>query len=262
MSASSVILSPPAAGSTAILTPVAGRLRAGHLVADERLDAALVERACELFGDLRILVRHEARQELDDRDLDAERAIERRELDADRAGAEHDERLRLRGQGHRLAVLDDPLAVDRDAGQRARARTGREDHVLGLERALPSSRVTSIWCGFHAPGARQQLRGARDRVDLVLLEQEADALGDLVGDIARALDHRGEVDADVVDEDAELFRALRVLEHLGGLQQRLGRDAAPVEADAAEALALDARGAAGRVARSGSPRRSHRDPSR
>ena len=35
---------------------------------------------------------------------------------------------------------------------------------------------------------------------------------------------------------------LHVVEHFGRAQQRLGRDAAPVEADAAEQLALDDRG--------------------
>ena len=142
----------------------------------------------ELLADLRILVRHEARQELDDRHLDAERAVERRELDADRTRAEHDQRLRLGGQGHRLAVLDDPLAVELDAGQRAGARAGRDDHVLGLDdRACRSLLVTSIWCGFHAPARGSSFAVPAIVLDLVLAEQEADALADLVGDVAAAL---------------------------------------------------------------------------
>src|SRR5262249_44246732 len=43
-------------------------------------------------------------------------------------------------------------------------------------------------------------------------------------------------------DDPELLGAVEGLEHLGRAQQRLGRDAAPVEADPAEVLALDARG--------------------
>src|SRR5689334_7559705 len=81
------------------------------------------------------------------------------------------------------------------------------------------------------------------RSNLVLAEQKPRALADLVGDIPRAFDHRREVDAHVIDEDAELFRPMRVLEHLGALEQRLRRDAAPVQEDAAELGALDARGA-------------------
>jgi hypothetical protein len=60
---------------------VAGDLGRGQLVVDERLDAALVERAGQLLRDLGILVRHEPGQELDDRHLGAERSIERGELD-------------------------------------------------------------------------------------------------------------------------------------------------------------------------------------
>src|SRR5262249_43125774 len=76
----------------------------------------------------------------------------------------------------------------------------------------------------------------------VLAEQKADALADLVGDVAAALDDRREVGAHALDDHAELARAMRVLEDLGALEQRLGRDAAPVEADPAELRALDARG--------------------
>src|SRR5262249_31977863 len=138
----------------------------------------------------------------------------------------------------RLAVFDDALAIELDARQRASARTGREDHVLRLDRLAADVDAMRL----PRARARQELRHAHDRIDPVLLEQEADALGDLVGDVARALDDRGKVRAHALDDHAELARAVRVLEDLGGLEKRLRRDAAPVEADAAEAFALDARG--------------------
>jgi hypothetical protein len=99
-----------------------------------------------------------------------------------------------------------------------RYSTIRDDHVLRLDRAFAVGLGDLDLVRSPRARAREQLRGACDRIDLVLLEQEADALRDLVGDIARAFDHRGEVHADVVDEDAELFRAMRVLEHFGGLE--------------------------------------------
>jgi hypothetical protein len=89
---------------------------------------------------------------------------------------------------------------------------------------------------------RQELRRSGDVIDLVLAEQEPDALADLVGDAAAARDDRGEVGLDAADLDPELARVAEVVEHLGGAEQRLRRDAAPVEADPAEPLALDARG--------------------
>ena len=72
-----------------------------------------------------------SRQQLDDRHLDAERAIERGELDADGAGAGDEQRARQRRRQHGLEVGPDALAVGLHAGQRARARTGGDDDVRG-----------------------------------------------------------------------------------------------------------------------------------
>src|SRR5205814_1197287 len=116
-----------------------------------------------------------------------------------------------------------------DAGQRLRARTGRDDHVLRLDR--PVADLDLMRLPWPEPG--EELRGAGDVLDLVLLEQKSDTLADLVRDVAAALDHRGKVRAHALDDDAELARAMRILEDLGALEQRLGRDAAPVEANPA-----------------------------
>ena len=78
--------------------------------------------------------------------------------------------------------------------------------------------------------------------DLVLLHQVRDALVELLGDRAAARDDLGDVERRLVVAEAVGVGVLHVVEHLGRAQQRLGRDAAPVEADAAEQLALDDRG--------------------
>ena len=67
----------------------------------------------------------------------------------------------------------------------------------------------------------------------------ADALGELAGDAARALDHLLQVEAHLLGLEAEGFGVVEVVVDLGRAQQRLGRDAAPVQADAAQMLALD-----------------------
>ena len=77
--------------------------------------------------------------------------------------------------------------------------------------------------------------------DLVLLQQVADATAELLRHAAAALDHGGHVEARVVGREAEARRVPHQLQHLGRAQQRLGRDAAPVQADAAQMLALDQR---------------------
>jgi hypothetical protein len=81
--------------------------------------------------------------------------------------------------------------------------------VLGLDHPLAAvaSRDFDL-VRFPRAAAREQLRVAGDAVDLVLLEQKRDALADLVGDIAAALDDRGEVGPRPLDEDPELLGAM------------------------------------------------------
>src|SRR5262249_47558437 len=129
-----------------------------------------------------------------------------------------------------------------DPRQRASTCAGRDDHVLGLDHALLALVRDLDLVRLPRSAAWEELRGALDVRDLVLAEQEADALADLVGDVAAALDDRREIGAHALDDDTELAGALRVLEDLGALEQRLGRDAAPVETDPTELCALDACG--------------------
>ena len=129
-------------------------------------------------------------------------------------------------------------------GSDARPRAGRDDDVLGLiraraERVLGRGRLA----GLHRDLAGRVDGGlAPDHRDLVLLHQEADAGVHPAGDAARALDDRGGVEADVVGLEPIILGVLHVVVDLGRAQQRLGRDAAPVRADAAEEIALDDRG--------------------
>ena len=71
-SASSVLASPPAAGSIADLGARAGRLDLGDLVAEMELEALLLQHALELLGDLAVHAGQDAVEKLDDRHLRAE----------------------------------------------------------------------------------------------------------------------------------------------------------------------------------------------
>ena len=86
---------------------------------------------------------------------------------------------------------------------------------------------------------RRDAADALDAVDLVLLEQVVDALDVAVDAFVLELHHRGEVERRLTDLDAHLGEHVPgFLEQLGSMQQRLRRDAADVEAGAAEGLAL------------------------
>ena len=66
-----------------------------------------------------------------------------------------------------------------------------------------------------------------------------DPAGELGDDLVLALGHRGVVDLGAADGDAELFRVTDVGESLGGSDERLGRDAAEVQARPAVAFPFD-----------------------
>ena len=129
---------------------------------------------------------------------------------------------------------DDGLLVDLDAGQARDVGAGGDDDGLGLER-----RLAAVGALDDDLAGRGDARLAVKPVDLVLLEQEGDAV-DVGGDgVVLVLHHRGEIELRRADDDAERREAVAgLLEHLRGVKQRLGGDAADVEAGAAERLAL------------------------
>ena len=145
----------------------------------------------------------------------------------------------------------------RHARQALGRRARREDDRLGLER--PRAAVRRL----HAHGARRRERAPPGHEgDLVLPEQELDALGHPLGHLAAPRVGDPVVGAEVVHGHAELRRPLEELEDLRVPEERLRRDAAPVQADARRAGRPRRRPPAARAGRPGSPRRSRPGPSR
>ena len=78
-----------------------------------------------------------------------------------------------------------------------------------------------------------------DQLDLVLLEQPADAAGQRRDDLGAALDHGVEVDGRLADSDPELAGLADLAEDVGDTQHRLGGDAGVVQAASADRVLLD-----------------------
>src|SRR5437867_2242885 len=210
-------------------------LHGGHLHAGLHLDGPAPERPRELFRDLLVLEGDQTGERLEDRHLDAVRRINVGELDADRARADHDDGLGRPLVAHGAVRGDHRLLVDGDAGQRLRLGAGREDHRPRLDRLGPAR-------PRHVHGV-VPLEDAttRDEGDLVLPEQELDALRHAIGDAAAPLDRLGVARLEARETDTELRGPPEEVDHLGVAQERLGRDAPRVQADAAGPIIFDGR---------------------
>src|SRR5690606_22929165 len=198
--------------------------------------ALLLERLFKKGGHIRILDRHDAVEHFDHGHFGAHVAVETRELDPDRAGADDQEPGRHFGWRHRMPIGPHALAVGRRERQVALPRAGRDDDMLGGERL-----AALLALHFELPG-RGHPALAHVHGDLVLLHQVSDALVELLRHPARALHHCLKSGLYLLGNEAILLGVLHVVINLGRAQQRLGRDAPPVEADPAEQLALDDRG--------------------
>ncbi len=201
-------------------------------------DALLGEGLAREVRDLGVLGGKDAGEHLDHGHFGAEAAVEARELDADGAGAHNQQRLGKARRDHRLLVGPDQPAVGLEARQGPRPRAGGDDDVPGLDIGKRLARFAND--GDRASAF--QPRRPVDHGDVVLPHEIGDAVGKPLGHFAAPLDHRREIEADIVGGEPELGRVPHRPVELGGAEQRLGGDAAPVEADAAEMLALDDRG--------------------
>ena len=208
-----------------------------HPRAGQQLHALLGEGLGDEAADLLILHRQDAVHHLDQRHLRAHVQVEAGEFGPDGAGADDDQRFRHRGRRHRFPIGPDQLAVGFHPWDHPRARAGRQDDVL---RGEFGNRLAVL---RHAKlaGAGELPVPVEDR-NLVLLHQVLDPARKLARHLPAALDHFLEVEADIVGREAVLVERVQQMINLARAQQRLGRDAAPVEADAAQILPLHQRG--------------------
>ena len=195
--------------------------------------ALLLEGLAGEGGDFLVLDGQDAVHHLDHGRVGAQRVVEAGEFDADGARADDQQLFRHPGRDKGVAVGPDQIAVRFEPRQFAGARAGGQHDVGG-------GQVFGALVGGDGHAALGGDRCiAHDHGDLVLLHQMADARGELLGHPARAFHDGIQIVGDIVGAEAEFLGPVHQVEHFGGAQHRLGRDAAPVEADAAQILALD-----------------------
>src|SRR5580698_8438569 len=207
-------------------------------------DAAPAERPLEQLGAGLVLGRQQVRQHLDDRHLGAERTPDARELDPDHAAAEDDRGRRHAVELESLIAGDHPLPVDVDPGQAPRLRAGGQDHVGALDQRVADLNL----------GGRDQPPLAVDDVDVPAADQPDQASPQPGDDLVLVAVDPGHIDALERGLDAERGAVPGVVGEFGRVQQRLGRDAPPVQAGPADLALLDERHALaefGRAQRAG-----------
>ena len=182
-------------------------------------------------GDVRRFPLDQAVAGVDERDLAAEAAVHLRELQPDVAAADDDQVLgqHLQVQDGRVGQVVHPVEPGERRHERARSHVDEDplglqqgvahaDPVSGLEAGVPL--VDRAVGERPEPALDADLGRARDRVLARLHARHVDAHG-------------------AVDHDAEVGGPARHVRGAGAGHQRLGGDAAHVDAGAAEAVALD-----------------------
>ena len=186
--------------------------------------------AQRFLGDRAVHHRQELRQCFQDHHLGPQARPHAAQFDTDHPGADHAQALRHLGEVQRAPGVHDLLAVEGRDLQVDRLGAGGDHDVLGTE-DLGLSLVRLVL----DLAVAQQLAGAEQAGDLVGREQLLDAAGEAPGNRGLARLHLGQVQRDTGEIHAVVGELmLGAMIDLGGFQQRLGGDAARVEAGATE----------------------------
>ncbi len=208
-----------------------GRLGAGHAGTQHELETLLLERLQRLAGELGVHAGEDPVEVFQHRHPGAEPAPYRAQLEANVAGADHHQvlgHLRIR---ERFGAGADAVAIGLDPRQSGHRRAGGDHDVLGLELLVT---VGAVYRDLAGGGdlAATQVAG-----DLVLLQQEGDAVGVGFHYPFLALEHDREIQADPFDVHAVLGEVVVGVEvALARLEQRLAGDAADAHAGATESV--------------------------
>src|SRR5437867_4203699 len=202
-----------------------------HSGAEADLGEELLAPAGEQVNERPVDARQEAVGHFHERNRAAQRGVDLPELEADVAAADHEELLGHVGQLERRGRVDDAIARDGEAGQAGRRRARGDDgmletHFLRLV-ALDAQLARAL-----------EDRAAADHLDTFRLRDRREPAREPADDplgfpLAQGIERHPRLP----EVDAELARALGVLDERGDVEQRLRRDAALPETVAAEALA-------------------------
>jgi hypothetical protein len=202
--------------------------------AGQHLHPALLERADDDVAGLLVNAGQDRGQRLEDCHLAPDVRQIRRELATDRAPTDDRGARRYLVELEEVVGREDLLPVELQSGQLAGQRAGGEDQCVAHE-------LGAVVDAHVVRGRVDDGPAARHDRDLAPLEQRLETLGELVDHLLLASHARGQVERGLARVDTELLRGADGPQHLGGLEQLLGRDAPAVQAGSADAGLLDHR---------------------
>ncbi len=204
---------------------------AGHHL-DTELAEPLQHRPCQLG----VILRQHARQGLDHGHLGAHLGERHAELQPDIAAADHGELFRHIAQRQRLGRRDDRTAEGQER-QFHRRRAGSDHHRLGADDLGPGLGLDLD--GLAVPECRPAMHG----LDLRLLQQSGNTAIQPANDTVFPADRSRQVERRRADLDAEWVLAAGhmrdLVELFRRMDERLGRDAADIEAGATRLAGFD-----------------------
>ena len=203
----------PLASTYEMTTPFLPDSTFADLDAELDVEALLREDLLCLGRNLLVDGAEKRRQRFEHGHLRAEAAPDRPHLESDHAGADHAERLGHRWNAQSAVVRQHRRLVERGAGQRARARTRRDDDLLAGQRLRLRAGDVDLVAALDR--LRERAASVEER-DLVLLEEIEDAVVVLLDDGVLATQHLLDVDAEIRQPDAV------IREVMAGLVEILG----------------------------------------
>ena len=197
----------------------------GHPGAFEDLAIARGYALFQRPNQIRIDSGHQRIGQLHDGYLNAQRVVNACHLQANDAATDNQQRVRQFGQLQRIGRVHDARIIGQPRQSRA-LRTRRDDALLELDHLL-------ALLAFDAQVVRrQEFAGAPDDADLALLRQPIQAVGQTPDDPVLPFAQCARIDLRRAEADAKLVHRFGFLDDLGGMQQRLGRDATDIETNA------------------------------
>ena len=188
-----------------------------------------MQEAGEIADDVVVVGGDDLREEFDNGNIAAEARPDGAEFEADGTAANHDEFLGYGGEGDGVVAGDDGFAVKLHERQLDGCGTGGDDEVLRGE-------FGRFLFTLHFDFSRgHEGSGASVSWDFSTLGEQSDATDEFGDDGIFLFENRGEVGFDGTQFDARLGGVVfRPGVLLAGVQERFARDAADVEAGAAE----------------------------